>query len=106
MGPLNMTEQRIYDSLLFRCQNDECRARIPLKEYRSHMKYKCKVLTFDRVIMPQGATQQFDNYGNELDGGDMDDDVFDDSCDELGCPYTDSLETMNEMLTNMFNEPE
>ena len=56
MGSLNKTEQHIYDSLLFRCQNDDCTERISLKQYRQHMQTKCKVLTYDRVIMPQGAT--------------------------------------------------
>ena len=106
MGPLNMTEQRIYDSLLFRCQNDECIARIPLKEYRSHMKHKCKVLTFERVLMPQGATNQFDNYGNEIDGVEMDEDVFDDNCDEYGCPYTDALVVKEDMLAQLFFDEE
>jgi len=106
MGPLNMTEQRIYDSLLFRCQNDECIARIPLKEYRSHMKSKCKVLTFERVLMPQGATNQFDNYGNEIEGAEMDEDVFDDNCDEYGCPYTDALVVKEDLLADLFFDEE
>lgn len=104
MGPLNQTEKHIYDSLLFRCQNDECMERIPLKQYRSHMRTKCKVQTYDRVIMPQGATQQFDNYGNELDGVEIDEDVFDDCDDELGCPYTDILNSKDDLLQNLFKE--
>lgn len=38
---LTGVDKRVYDSFLFRCQNDECLERIPLGHYRSHMQHEC-----------------------------------------------------------------
>ena len=76
MGDLLPAEQRVYNSLLFRCQNDDCTDRIPLLQYRSHMQHKCKVQTFPRVVMPQGATNLYDNNGNMLANADNASDIF------------------------------
>lgn len=64
---LSGIEQKIYNSLLFRCQNDECKERIPLGQYRAHLHSKCKVRTWKYIDLPKGACSQFDEYGGEVD---------------------------------------
>lgn len=34
----------------------------------------------------------------------MDEDVFDDNCDEYGCPYSDALVVKEDMLADLFFE--
>lgn len=94
---LSMTEQAIYDSLLFKCQNMECTCRIPLSMYVAHMRSQCPVQTYRHVKQPQGATNQFDNYGNEM-AVDDDLDPFESDDDEFGSPFEFVIGDLNKMF--------
>ena len=48
-------EEAVHQSLLFRCQNDDCDEKIPLGKYYEHMLKKCKVKTYTKVEQPEGA---------------------------------------------------
>lgn len=67
---LSGLEKAIYESLAFRCQNDDCVERIPLQRYRGHMLTGCKVQTYELVELPKGTCAQFTygDYGDECDG--------------------------------------
>lgn len=54
------------------------------------MKHGCKVQTYERVMMPTNATQQFDNYGREIAPGCGGQDDFESDDDEMSNPYQDN----------------
>lgn len=75
-------EQRIYESLVFKCANDGCEERIPLRQYRSHLTRGCKVRKYARAL-PAGAAVPEDK------------DVFTPDDDEMGNPYEICLNSGN-----------
>ena len=48
-------EKKIMEGFKFKCLNDDCEEKIPYGKYFAHMRKHCKVQTYEKVILPEGA---------------------------------------------------
>lgn len=108
MGPLGSIEMHVYNSMVFRCHNYGCTERIPLQGYVGHLKNKCKVKTYKKVLLPRGMSKISRSLTSSatLVADDDDVDLFESDDDELGCPYGDALTKHAYIFNEMFKEKE